>query len=97
MQLTKQCYQWKACAKTSKQYVQNCLVCQVMKPNCRKKTRLLQPIPIPTRKQEQIIIDFVADLPLSVGYIAIAIFVDYLTKMGHFAPYTKEISANQYA
>ena len=37
------------------------------------------------------------DLLPSAGYTAIAVFVDHLTKMFHFAPCTKEISADQYA
>ena len=68
-----------------------------MKSDNRKKVGLLQPIPIPSRKWEQITTDLVTDLPPSGGYIAITVFVDRLTKMVHFAPYTKEISADQYA
>ena len=39
----------------------------------------------------------VTDLLPSTGYTAIDVFVARLTKMVHFAPYTKEIRANQYA
>ena len=76
-------------------YVQSCPVCQVIKSDNRKKAGLLQQIPIPSRKWEQITTDLVTDLPPSGGYIAIAVFVDRLTKMVHFAPCTKDISANQ--
>ena len=72
-------------------------MCQVMKSDHRKKVGPLQPVPIPTRKWEQITTDLVTDLPPSAGYTAIAVFVDRLTKMVHFAPCTKEISADQYA
>ena len=41
--------------------------------------------------------DLVTDLPESEGKTAIAIFVDRLSKMVHFAPCTKEISAKKYA
>ena len=41
--------------------------------------------------------DLVTDLPESEGKTAIAIFVDRLSKMVHFAPCTKEISAEKYA
>ena len=67
-----------------------------MKSNNRKKVGLLQPIPIPNRKWEQIATDLVTDLPPSGGYTTIIVFVDRLTKMVHFAPCTKEISADQY-
>ena len=68
-----------------------------MKSDHRKKAGLLQPIPIPTWKWEQITTDLVTDLPPSNGYTAIAVFVDRLTKMVHFCPCTKEITADQYA
>ena len=69
-----------------------------MKSDNRKKAGLLQPIPIPNRKWEQITTDLVTDLPPSGGYTAIvqSLWI-VLTKMVHFAPCTKEISADQYA
>ena len=42
-------------------------------------------------------IDLVTDLPESHGYTAIAVFVDRMTKMVHFAPCTKEVTAPEYA
>ena len=41
--------------------------------------------------------DLVIDLPESNGYMAIAVFMDKLTKMVHFAPCTKEVTAMEYA
>ena len=41
--------------------------------------------------------DLVIDLPESNGFTAIAVFVDRMTKMVHFAPCTKEIAAADYA
>ena len=37
------------------------------------------------------------DLPESNGFIAIVVFVDRMTKMVHFAPCTKEVTAPEYA
>ena len=37
------------------------------------------------------------DLPVSFGYTAIAVFVDRLSKMVHFAPCAKEITTEGYA
>ena len=65
-----------------------------MKFDYRKKVGPLQHVAIPTRKFEQITTDLVTDLPLSAGYTAIAIFVDRLTKIVHFASCTKEINAD---
>ena len=71
--------------KDIENYMKSYLVCQVVKSDCRKKVGPLQFIPIPTRKCEQITTDLVTDLPPSAGYTAIAVFVDRLTKMVHFA------------
>ena len=78
-------------------YVKTCPTCQQMKSDNRAKAGLLQPLPVPTRKWEQVTTDLVTDLPESGGYTAIAVFVDRLTKMVHFAPCTKEVTAPQYA
>ena len=57
----------------------------------------LQPIPLPERAWQQITTDLVTDLPGSEGKTAIAVFVDRLTKMVYFFPYTKEITTAKYA
>ena len=69
----------------------------VRKSENRKKAELLQSISIPSKKREQITIGLVMDLLPLIGYIAIVVFVDGLTKMVHFAPCTKEISVDQCA
>ncbi len=97
LELARRKYWWKAMGKEIEAYVRSCPICQVMKSDHRKKTGLLQPIPIPTRKWEQITTDLVTDLPPSDGYTAVAVFVDRLSKMVHFAPCSKEITAGQCA
>ena len=39
--------------------------------------------------------DFITDLPLVHGYDAMLVMVDQFTKMAHFAPYAKTISAEE--
>ena len=68
-----------------------------MKSDHQKKAGLLQPIPVLARKWEQITTDLVTGLPPLNGYTVVAVFVDRLTKMVHFYPCTKEITADQYA
>ena len=41
--------------------------------------------------------DLVTDLPVSNGFTAVAVFVDRMSKMVHFAPCTKEVTAPDYA
>ena len=69
----------------------------MVKSDNRKKAGPLQPIPPPERKWSQITTDLVTDLPETEGYMAVAVFVDRLTKMVHFAPCTKEVTAPDYS
>ena len=68
-----------------------------MKSDNRKKAGVLQPTPLPERAWQQITTDLITNLPESEGKTAITVFVDRLTKMVHFFPCTKEITAAEYA
>ena len=57
----------------------------------------MQPIPLLERKWQQITTNLVINLLESEGMTTIAVFVDRLTKMGHFVPFKKAITAQQYA
>jgi len=47
------------------QYVTKCLVCQQVKAEHQRPTRLLQPLPIPEWKWENFTMDFITALPRS--------------------------------
>ena len=68
----------------------------MVKSDHKKKAGALQPILLPERKWQQITTNLVTDLPESEGKTAIAVFVDCLSKMVHFALCTKEILAEKY-
>ena len=68
-----------------------------MKSDHKKKVGVLQPIPLPERKRQQITTDLVTDLSVSEGKTAITVFVDRISNVVHFALCTKEISAEKYA
>ena len=78
-------------------YVRTYPICQEVKSDNRSKAGLLKPLEIPTRKWAQVTTDLVMDLPESNGFTAIAVFVDRMTKMVHFAHCTKEVTAPEYA
>ena len=65
----------------------------MVKSDKRAKAGLLRPLEIPSRKWAYVTTDLVIDLPNSDGFMAIAVFVDKLTKMLHLACYTKEVTA----
>ena len=90
-------FHWRGLHSDVTAYVKTCPTCQQMKSDTRAKAGLLQPIPLPTRKWEQVTTDLVTDLPESQGHTAIAVFVDRLTKMVHFVPCSKEVIAPEYA
>ena len=77
-------------------YVRSCPTCLQMKSDNRAKAGLLQPLEIPTRKWAQVTTDLVIDLSESDGYTAIAVFVNRYTKMVHFVPCRKEVTAMEY-
>ena len=93
----KRAFWWRGMWSTVGEYVRFCPICQLVKSDHRKKAGILQPIPLPERKWQQIMTDLVIDLPQSNGKTAIAVFVDRLSKMVHFALCPKEISAEKYA
>ena len=78
-------------------YLRSCLVCQWMKSDSQKNGGALQPIPLPKRTWQQIITDLVTNLHEPEGKTTAVVFADRLTKMVHFFPCTKEITATEYA
>ena len=78
-------------------YVKSCPTCQEVKSDNQPKAGLSKPLEVPTRMWAQVTTDLVTDLLESDGYMAMAVFIDRMTKMVHFAPCTKEITALEYA
>ena len=77
-----------------KLYCQHCVICIRAKPD-RRGGASLQPLRIPEYPWDIVGIDYVTDLPKSglYGHIAVIINVCHLTKMAHFVPRHKEITA----
>ncbi|WVZ70302.1 hypothetical protein U9M48_018978 [Paspalum notatum var. saurae] len=68
-------------------HVAQCDVCQQVKADHQKPAGLLQPLPIPTWKWDEVGMDFVTGLPKTKkGHDAIWVIVDRLTKTAHFIP-----------
>ena len=93
----KRAFWWSGMWSTVGEYVRSCPICQLVKSDHRKKVGVLQTIPLLEQKCQQITTNLVSDLPESDGKTAIAIFVDRLSKMVHFALCTKEILVEKYA
>ncbi len=89
---------WPRMSQTVRDYLRRCHSCQVSKPVNQKPYGLLQPLPTPSANWEQVTTDMITDLPPTQrGYDSIAVFVDRLSKMVHFAPTTKQVTSAGYA
>jgi hypothetical protein len=80
-------YWWKGMKKEIAQYVARCDTCQRTKAEHQKPAGLLQPLPVPEWKWEEIGMDFVTGLPRTQkGNDSIWVIIDRLTKVAHFVP-----------
>ena len=96
-ELVKRNYWWPGMTKSIKDYVGSCDVCARSKTARHKPYGKLQPLPVPEKPWSSISMDFITDLPKSSKFDAILVVVDRLTKMAHFIPCTKSISAKETA
>ncbi|CAN6727007.1 unnamed protein product [Malus baccata var. baccata] len=73
-------------------------VCQQVKAERKKPFGLMQPLPVPQWKWENITMDFVYKLPRTRnGYDGVWVIVDRLTKSAHFIPVREKYSLNKLA
>ena len=81
----KQSYWWQGMKKDISEYVAKCLTCQQVKAKHQVPSGLLNPLPIPHWKWDNITMDFVSNFPLTQRkHDAIWVIVDKLTKSAHF-------------
>ena len=80
------------------EFVSKCLVCQEVKAERQKPSRLLQPLPIPEWKWEHITMNFVFKLPRTQRrHDGIWVIVDRLTKSAHFLAVKETFSLQRLA
>ena len=82
--VTKDFY-WPKMSNDIKRYVSTCDSCQRNKASNQQTAGLLQTLDTPTRRWEQITMDFITHLPVTKnGNDSIVVFVDRLSKRAHF-------------
>ncbi|KAM1156709.1 hypothetical protein ACFX2B_027171 [Malus domestica] len=89
-------YYWPGMKREIAEYVSKCAVCQQVKAERKKPFGLMQPLPVPQWKWENITMDFVYKLPRTRnGYDGVWVIVDRLTKSAHFIPVREKYSLNK--
>ena len=80
------------------EYVSKCLTCQQVKPKHQVPIGLLNPLPIPQWKWDNITMDFVLGFPLTQQkHDSVWVIVDRLTKSAHFIPVRIDYSMDRLA
>ena len=68
-------------------FIAQCDVCKRVKAEHQKPSGLLQPLPIPVWKWDEVSIDFITSLQRTQsGHDSVWVIVDRLTKVAHFIP-----------
>jgi hypothetical protein len=78
---------WSNMKRDIVEYIALCDVCNRVKAEHQKPAGLLQLLPIPKWKRDNVGMDFITGLPRTKsGYDSIWVVVDCLTKVAHFIP-----------
>jgi hypothetical protein len=94
----KQNFWWTRMKREIAKYVSECDICQRVKASHLKTAGILQPLPIPSWKWEDISMDFIVGLPnTSQRHDSIWVIVDRLTNTTHFLPMHTTYNAKKYA
>lgn len=94
----KEKYWWVSMKREIVEYVAYCDVCQRVKAEHQRPAGLLQPLPIPKWKWEEIGMDFITGLSRTQsGYDSIWVIIERLTKVAHFIPVKTTYRSSQLA
>ena len=89
---------WPSLAADVGDWCKTCPECQKNKPGNQAPAGLLRPLPIPSYPWESMSMDLMTDLPTTAeGHDSIVVFCCRLTKMLHFVPCCKTVTAPQLA
>ena len=86
-------YYWPNMQGFVRRYVRHCHVCKRSKGSRFKKQGVLQPLPVPEQRWQDLSIDLVTGIPEVHGCDAICCVVDRLSKERHYIGTTKELHA----
>ena len=90
-------YYWPNMQGFVRSYVRHCHVCKRSKGSCFKKQGVLQPLPVPKQRWQDLSVDLVTGISKIHGCDAICCVVDRLSKKRHYIGTTKELHAEKLA
>nr|KYP42009.1 Retrotransposable element Tf2 [Cajanus cajan] len=90
-------FYWSNMAKDVRSFISQCRVCQQTKYSTKRLGGLLVPLPIPSHVWEDISMDFITGLPLSLGYTVIFVVVDRFSKGVHLGALPSSFTAYKVA
>ena len=91
-------YWWPDMKREIAEWVSKCYTCERVKAEHQRPAGLLQPLPIPDWKWDEIGMDFITGLPRTQSvYDSIWVVVDRLTKVAHFIPVKTTYTSAQLA
>jgi hypothetical protein len=94
----KQNFWWTRMKREIVKYVSECDICQRVKASHLRTAGILQSLPIPSWKWDDISMDFIVGLPnTSQRHDSIWVIVDRLTKTAHFLPVHTTYNTKKYA
>ena len=97
LELVRRDYTWPGVRKYVKDYVKSCTTCARAKTPRHRPYGLLKQLPIPERPWDSISMDFIEQLPSSLGFTAILVVIDQLSKQAIFVPTYNTIMSPQLA
>jgi hypothetical protein len=92
VELLQRNYHWPSLQREVTEYVLTCIPCQQTKVFPSQVSDLLNPLPPLKEPWEQVMADFIVELPKSQGYNAILVAADCHTKCAHFIPSVSAVS-----
>lgn len=91
-------YFWPKMGKDVQKYITSCDSCQRNKSSNLQPAGLLQPLTTPSKRWEQVTMDFIVQLPTTRNkHDAIVVFLDRLSKRAHFCPTHTSVTAPEVA
>jgi hypothetical protein len=98
VQLLSRYFWWSKMRRDVAKVVRQCDSCQRVKASRREESGLLQPLPVPNQCWWVITMDLITGLPkTSRGHDTILVVCDKLSKMVHYIPTNKHVTAKQIA